>query len=242
MRLERYRTSSSFRPRWELFGRSLVVLAGLAVIVGALAGAVGPYRQTRQFHHVAQCEQAEGADCFDSEIVSLAGRNTWETTDSSTNGTGGTETYYEITWQRRDGSRQTHDVKKSIYDVASSGQQATLRLWRDEAVGVTVADQTDWFLPNTTVLMGFYMFAAHLGLGILLWGLLFGWWDGFGSLALRVIAWWTIGVLPIYELTHALAYGVDTDVMSLVSITFLFLFFTAISAWMLFVSVADPLW
>jgi hypothetical protein len=42
--------------------------------------------------------------------------------------------------------------------------------------------------------LGYWLYLAHFGLGVLLWGLIFGWWDGLFMLAFRMIK---TGVAPL---------------------------------------------
>jgi hypothetical protein len=216
MRLRRYR-------RWprrlslpeRSLGRWIVVALGLGVLVTALAAAAGPYRQTQEFREVVACEQSVG-DCFGKEPGSIAARRTYTTTTTSTDANGNssttTTTHYEVTWQRANGSRQTRDVSSSFYLKAQEGQPATLRLSRGEVVGVEVMGGVQWFLPESGKTLGYWLELAFFGLGVLLWGLLFGWWDGFFMLAFRTFAWMFMSFVPVDMTTDALAYGLDGGV------------------------------
>lgn len=89
-------------------------------------------------------------------------------------------THYELTWQRGDGSRQSHEVSWDLYDRSREGVQASLQLWRGQVVGITVDGRTDTFSPSEADLLGLWLWPAFIGLGIALWGLL-RWWDGWLS-------------------------------------------------------------
>ncbi|GAA3257285.1 hypothetical protein [Nonomuraea helvata] len=247
MRFRRF----SLRPRrvslpQRSLRRWIVVALGLGVLVAALAGAAGPLRQTQEFHQVMACERGVG-DCFGSEPGSIAGRRTYTTTSTTThtdaNGstytTTSTTTHYEITWQRADGSRQARDVSSSLYSKAKQGQPATLRLWRGEVVGVEVMGGAQWFLPKSGTTLGGWLYLAFFGLGVLLWGLLFGWWDGLFMLAFRTFAWMFMSFLPVDMTTDALAYGLPTGTDLVVQILFA-LFFTGIAGALLFGSLNGP--
>ncbi|MEO3874039.1 hypothetical protein ABGB18_34970 [Nonomuraea sp. B12E4] len=216
-------------------GRWIVVALGLAVLVSALAGAAGPFWQTRQFREVAACEQDAGG-CFGNEDGSIAGRRTYTTTTTSTDANGHTSTttttHYEVTWQRADGSRQSRDVSESFYRKSGEGQPARLRLWRGEVVGVEVMGGEQWFLPEVGATLGYWLCLAWFGLGILLWGLLFGWWDGLFMLGFRTFAWMFISIVPVSMTTEALAYGLDGGIDLILPVA-LGLFFVGIAGWIL---------
>ncbi|MEV4109376.1 hypothetical protein [Nonomuraea sp. NPDC049695] len=226
-------------------GRWIVIALGLGVLVAALAGAAGPYRQTREFREVVACERGIG-DCFGSEAGSIAGRRTYTTTSTTTSNDGNgqthttttTTTHYEVTWRRADGSRQARDVSSGFYTKAKEGQPATLRLWRGEVVGVEVMGDAQWFLPKSGATLDVWLYLAFFGLGVLLWGLLFGWWDGFFMLGFRTFAWMFMSFLPVDTATNALAYGLDTGADLVWEIVFA-LFFAGIAAGMLFGSLDD---
>ncbi|MBH0777811.1 hypothetical protein [Nocardia bovistercoris] len=174
----------------------------MSVIVSALTVAAAPYRQTRQFHQALRCEQAGGA-CFTEEIVSITERKTFEYSDDST--------AYALTWQRSDGSSQSHDVRAGIHAKARVGLHARIERWHDQTVGITVEDQSETFLPGQAGLLGLWLWLAYFGLGITLWGL-FGWWDGLLSLYGRAFLWCLIGALPFCFLApRVLAHGVQFD-------------------------------
>lgn len=236
--MTRYRYRS-LRRRVSLPGTSVrrwfVVAVGLAVLVAPLAAAAEPYRQTREFREVVTCERTVG-DCFDREPASIVGRRTWTTTSTSSDGTSSTTTHYEVSWRRADGSEQAREVSWGLYHVAAEGQPAALRLHRGAVVGVEVADQAQWFLPAPAGQLGYWTYVAHLGLGIALWGLLFGWWDGFFGLAYRTFLWMFIGVTPLSIMTSGLAYGQSWDAGTAFEILFGVLA-AAVGGWMLRMSL-----
>ncbi|SDK75136.1 DUF2500 family protein [Nonomuraea jiangxiensis] len=209
---------------------------GLGVLVAALVGAAAPYRQTREFREVVACDDRGADGCFGSEAGSVAARRTYTTTTTSTDANGhtstSTTTHYEVTWQRADGSRQTSDVSEDFYGKAREGEPARLRLWRGEVVGVEVMGGEQWFLPEAGETLGYWLYLAYLGLGVMLWGLLYGWWDGFFMLAFRTFAWMFMSFVPVSMATDALAYGLDGGTGLVVQIV-LALFFAGIAGWML---------
>jgi hypothetical protein len=216
-------------------GRWIVVTLGLVVLVVALAAAAGPYRQTREFRAAVKCGQ--GNDCFDNEAGSIVGRRIYTTTHTDSDGHTSTTTHYEVTWQRADdGSRQAHDVSPSFYDKAKEGGPATLRLWKDEVVGVEVMGGAQWFLPESGETLGHRLYLAFFGLGVLLWGLLFGWWDGFFMLFFRTFCWMFMSVMPVGLVTDALAYGLDIGADFVFSVVFI-VFSIGLAGGMLFSSL-----
>ena len=201
---------------WErTFRQWMIVVLGVGVLVVALAAAAGPYRQTREVRAAVGCE---AGDCLASERGSIASRRTFTTTTTDTaandhmSTTTTTTTHYLVTWQRSDGSQQASEVSSSFYDKAREGQPATLRLWHEEVVGVEVADGTQWFLPESGSTLGRWLFLAFFGLGVLLWGLFFAWWDGLFMLAFRTFAWMFMCFVPVDTATNYLAYGWPTGV------------------------------
>ncbi|WP_433326050.1 hypothetical protein [Spirillospora sp. CA-294931] len=216
-------------------GRWIVAAAGLGVLGVAAAGVGDPYRQTREFRQVVACEK-EGGGCFVKEAATITGRTTYKTTSTTTDAEGNTTTttttHYKVSWRRADGSADSSDVSSGFYRKATRGQPATLRLWRGEVVGVEVTGADEWFLPKASGALAFWLYLAHAGLGLLLWGLLFGWWDGFFSLTFRVFAWAFLGVVPVAMATHAMAYGWPAAV-NLVVAAVVCLFFMGIAGAML---------
>ncbi|MFD1547308.1 hypothetical protein [Nonomuraea guangzhouensis] len=216
-----------------------MVALGLGMLVAALVGAAGPYQQTREFREVVACDRGVG-DCFGNEAGSIVGRRTYTTTSTTTDANGqthtSTTTHYEITWQRANGSRQARDVSSGFYVKAKQGQPATLRLWHGEVVGVEVMGGEQWFLPESGTTLSRWLYLAFFGLGVLLWGLLFGWWDGLFMLAFRTFAWMFMSFMPVDITTDALAYGWTTGTDLVVQILFA-LFFTGIAAGLLFGSL-----
>ena len=189
-------------------GRWIVALCGLAIVVGAIVGGTGPLRQTRDFHAAVGC-----ADCFGTEHGSITARRTYTTTSTQTHADGttttSTDTHYELTWRRPDGSTQSRDVSKDFYDKATEGRPADLRIWRGEVVGVEVMGATEQFLPNSSRTLVYWIYLGFFGLGVLLWGLFFGWWDGLFMLAFRTFGWMFLVIMPASLVTHVLAYGFD---------------------------------
>ncbi|MET8649873.1 hypothetical protein [Nocardia aurea] len=183
----------------------------MSVIVSALTVAAAPDRQTRQFYQALHCEQS-GAACFTEEIVSITERNIFEYADDSTT--------YALTWQRGDGSTESHQVRAGIYAKAPVGLHARVKLWHDQTVGITVEDQSETFSPSQTQLLGLWWWVAYLGLGITLWGL-FGWWDGLSNLYGRVFLWCFMGAVPFYYLApKVLAHGVQFDLNFILAVIF----------------------
>lgn len=78
---------------------------------------------------------------------------------------------------------------------------------------------------------------AWLGLGLALWALLAGWWDGWFMLAFRTFAWMFLSVTPVDFLTDALAYGPPTGTALVVDVVF-GVFATAVAGGMLFATLS----
>ncbi|MEU8139706.1 hypothetical protein [Streptodolium elevatio] len=236
----RFRRFSRSTPAVSLLGRSvgrwIVVAVGLGVLVFALVSAVDPYQETRDFRATAKCER--GDDCLAEEPASIADRRTYTTTSTDSDGHTTTTTHHEVTWQRADGSRQSRDVSAGFYKKAEEGAPATLRLWRGDVVGVEVMGAEETFLPKAADSLGFWFHLAYFGLGVLLWGLLFGWWDGFFMLCFRTIAWMFTSIVPVRIATDALAYGLNSESAPLGTIIF-GVFFTGIAAVMLFCTLGN---
>lgn len=232
MRVHRYR-----RPARRSPGRWILATLGLGVLVVALLAAADPYRQTREFHRVSACE-AGGTACFTGEQGTIRGRDTYTTTDSDSNGSTTTTTHYEVTWEDSGGARQTREVSSDFYRRAQEGQPATLRRWRGEVIAVETGGTTQWFLPKVGHALGWWLHLAWFGLGVMLWGLLFGWWDGFFFLAFRTFAWMFISIVPVVITTSALAYGLELSTGFVIELLF-GLFATGIAGWMLIGSLED---
>ncbi|HSA52669.1 MAG TPA: hypothetical protein VLH10_21500 [Yinghuangia sp.] len=220
-------------------GRWVVVVLGLGVLVVALVGAADPYQKTREFRATVKCER--GGDCFGSEAGSIVGRRTYTTTSTDSDGHTTTTTHFEVTWQRADGSRQGRDVSAGFYRKAQEGEPATLRLWRDEVVGVEVMGREEWFLPESAESLAFWFRLAYFGIGVLLWAVVFGWWGGFFMLCFRTIAWMFTGIVPVRIATDALAYGLNSESAPIGTIIF-GVFFTGIAAVMLFGTLHRSRW
>ena len=63
-------------------------------------------------------------------------------------------------------------MSKGFYDKARRGRPITLSLWRGDVVAVEAAGGTERFLPSPVWRLVLWLFAAHAGLGVVLWGLL----------------------------------------------------------------------
>ncbi|MFF3572162.1 hypothetical protein [Nocardia jiangxiensis] len=223
MRLHRQRKPLSRRPVRQQpvekpLGRAVVVLLGLSVIAVAIAGAADPYRQTRQFNSVMTCEP-DGADCFASQTVSIVDRWTYTTSSDTvttvngqTSWTTTTTTHYELALQWPDGTRRTHEINsRPLYNKAHEGRAAVVKLWHNEIVGITMAGDTDWDVPHCALILAGWLYPAFLGLGIVLWGLLFRTWDGFSTVAIRGFGWMFFGILPVGGMAIALALSLHSD-------------------------------
>lgn len=229
------------RRRVSLPGRSLgrwiVVALGLAWLVAALVGAAGPYRETRQFCGAVGCGP-HAVNQLDKEPSSIIGRRTYRTRSTDADGHTSWTTHYEVTWRRADGSRQTRDVSPGFFDKVEQPQPAVLRLWHGEVVGVEVTGGAEWFLPRVAETLRYWLYLAHFSIGVLLWGLLFGWWDGLFGLMFRAFAWMFMGVVPVWLTTQAVAYGVETG-PGLVVAALLCLWFVGIGGWILYGSIHE---
>lgn len=89
-----------------------------------------------------------------------------------------------------------------------------------------------WFRPEATNALTFWFFVGYFGLGLLLWGLLLGWWDGFFMLVFRTLSWMFTGIVPVMVTTDALAYGWDFGAASVGTMVF-GVFFTGVATAML---------
>ena len=189
-------------------GRWVMVLLGVSVMVGALVAAVEPYRQTRQFREVVACEENVGG-CFVREQGSIAGRRTYTTTHTDSEGHTSTTRHYEVTWQRADGSRESREVPSGFYAKVRAGQPATLRVWRQEVVAVEAAGAREWFLPTPAGLFVVWLFVAHFGLGLLVRGLLAARRRGPSLFFFYVLGWLVMGSGPILAGADVLALGLS---------------------------------
>lgn len=212
-------------------GRWIVVALGLGVLVAALVGAAGPYRQTREFCEVAVCG-GHADDRLDKESGSIVGRRIIETTSTDADGHPSTTTHYEVTWQRADGSQQIRLVSSGFYSKAKEQQPVVLHLWHGDIVGAEVMGGEERFLPHSGETLGNWLYMAHFGLGVVLWGLLFGWWDGFFMLAVRTFIWMLVSFVPVHIATNALAYGVNIGPGLALDVVG-GLFFIGVAGWML---------
>ncbi|HEY8480056.1 MAG TPA: hypothetical protein VIL71_09520 [Spirillospora sp.] len=188
----------------------MLTVLGLSILAGGLFAAADPYRQTRQFREVVACEHSVG-NCFTREQSSIVDRRTWVTTNTDSDGHTTTTTHYEITWRRADGSRESREVMPNFYEKARPGEPAVLRIWRQEVVAVEVRGGTKWFLPAPGRLLGFWLFVAYFGFGVLLRGLLVSRRPGWVTLIFGSIGWLLLGSGPVLVTTAALAYGLSME-------------------------------
>ena len=204
------RPHRSWPTAWSVAGRGILVAVGLGVLGYALVGAAGPYRETRAFHALATCPQAADG-CFADEPGLITGRRTWVTTSTSTDANGHTTTtrttHYEVTWRRADGSQQTRQVAGGFYERVAENRPVTLKVWRGEVVGVTAPGAEAWFPPSVAAVLWLWLLLAHLGIGVALWGLFFGWWDGLFMLCFRSFAWAFAGLVLTAPTAYVLAFG-----------------------------------
>jgi hypothetical protein len=195
--------------------RLIWVVVGLALLWGALDSGAEPYRQTLEFRRITACDGTVGG-CLEREPGLIVGRRTWTETPTSTtaDGTWSTSTiaHWAVTWRRLDGSEQTRDVGRVFFAVAREGQAATLRIYLGQVVGVEVTGGSEWFLPKAGEKLRSWLLVAFLGLGFVLWGQLFGWWDGFFMFTLRTLAWILIGSLVLNAVTYSVAYEMHPNV------------------------------
>lgn len=187
--------------------RWIAAAAGLAALVVSLAATVEPYRQTVEFHEVMFCEERDGG-CFASEATTIAGRRMYTSGTSYKYKTN----HYEVTWRRADGTRQTREVDAALYDEAQVGRQATLRLWHGEVVGLEIPGGGKWwFSPRAKDWLSALLHMAFIGLGVLLYSLLYGQWIGWRPLGYRLLCWAVIGYLPVRLATEALTGSVRSS-------------------------------
>ncbi len=210
----------------------MVVAVGVGVLVTALVAAVGPYRQTREFRDAVACHRDTG-HCLRGEPGLIVGRRSYVTHSDD-----GPTTHYELTWQRADGSRQTRKVTSRFYNKTWEGQSVTLRLWDGEVVAIEVTGGVQWFLPKSGGMFGAWLFVAFCGLGVALWGLLFGWWDGLFWLCFRLFWWMLLSITPL-SLVHFLAFGIEDGSELIVKAVGLLIYTLGIG-WALYDSIVDP--
>ncbi|MEV5652651.1 hypothetical protein AB0L57_30755 [Nocardia sp. NPDC052254] len=208
-------------PAWRLV-RRLALPIGLAVLAGAIAGAAGPYHQTRLYHEAVHCQRS-GGNCLDGETVSVTNKRTYVTTSASTDSQGGVSqtrtTHYSITWRAADGADRSRDVAEDLYDRAREGQPATVRSWHGAMVGIAVGDRTQWFAPDSGGTLLLWVLLGYFGLGLLLWGA-FGWWDGLARFCGRIFFWMMAGTPVILGLGYALLYEVQPSVRVILTTVF----------------------
>lgn len=221
--------------------RWIVAAAGLVVLAVALVGAAGPFRQTQEFRAAVQCDRGRD-DCFGTEPGSVVARRTYTTTSTTTDADGFMHTtttqHWEVTWRRADGVEQSRDVSPEFYAKAEEGEPAHLRIWHGEVVGLEVMGASHWFLPESGRTLGYWLVLAHFGLGVLLWGMIFGWWDGFFMLAYRLFCWMFLSFMPVGLITDALTYGLELGIGLVVRLVFAALF-TAVGGAMLIGSLRE---
>lgn len=220
-----YRAAGPSDRRWPLLlGRSLLVALGLCAIVMAINGAAEPLRRVQEFHEALACEPG-ARECVADETGTITGRNTWSTTTTGTDANGHTyttsKTRYGVFWRWADGSRDGREVSREVYNAAREGQPITLRVWHGELVGIAVEDKEEWFLPEPGRQLQLWLSLAFLGIGILLWAILFEWVDDFGTAVLACLAFslvlgniaaefLTFGLVSLKPLFHSLAALVIT--------------------------------
>jgi hypothetical protein len=185
---------------------------GLVILVTGLAFAASPFRDAHGFHRAIGCETT----CFASEDGHILSKRTYTTTRTYTDGNGNgitqteTTTHWELSWERPGGRRESRDVSATVYDHAEPNAPARLRTWHGAVIGIEVMGATQWFLPPSGESLGGWLSVTWFGLGVLLWGLVIGYWDGLFMLAFRTMGWMFIAIMPIQGLTRALTYGLPS--------------------------------
>lgn len=205
-----------------------MAVLGLGVLLTALAFTVGPYQQTREFRRLVACDRREGS-CFATEQGFIRARRTYTTTSPHTDADGhttttSTTTHFEITWERPGGARETREVAAGFYRRAEPDRPANLRTWNGEVVGIEVMGAAQWFLPRAGQALTLWLYLAWLGLGVLLWALFAGWWDGLFMLTFRTMAWMFVSIMPVQIMTSALAHGLPAGTGLVVEVAFGVLF------------------
>ena len=225
--------------RRRLQARQYVVMAvGFAVLATGLTFAAGPFRDTRDFHRTVGCETT----CFASEDGHIRSKRTYTTTSTYTDANGSTRTdtttHWELTWERPDGRRESRDVSANVYRHAEPDAPARLRIWHGAVVGVEVMGATQWFLPPSGESLGGWLYVTWFGLGVLLWGLVIGRWDGLFMLVFRTMGWMFIAIMPIQIMTNAFAYGLPSGAALAWQLVF-GVFFTGIAVILVLGSLGD---
>jgi hypothetical protein len=200
--------SRAYTPlRWA------TLLLGLALLAVGLYAASGPFERSRDFRQSMECEE-RGGGCFGREPAPVVGRRSYTTTSTYTDPQGGQYandvTHYELTWQRAGAGRTVRDVSPEVYDRTSEGGQVDLRTWRGEVVGVEVPGAVHWFLPAAGRSLVSWFWVAWFGLGAVLWALLFGWWDRWYLVGLRLLVWAFLAYILAKVGSEAVVDGFDT--------------------------------
>ncbi|MFE3545143.1 hypothetical protein ACFXK0_19460 [Nocardia sp. NPDC059177] len=191
----------------------LAILVGGGLLVFAVTQTVDPFHQTREYRHQVACEKTVGS-CFDEETVTIVEKETSSSTSTHINSDGTTSTtttnHLTIRWLR-DGEKQSHDVNGELFGKATEGGQATLRLWQGQVVGIVIDGASDAYNPSQAGRLGWWLWLAFVGLGLVLAGL-FEPVGGFMG-AFRLGAWSFAGALPLGVFVPSLlANGVQPDV------------------------------
>ncbi|MFC9473077.1 hypothetical protein ACFTS5_12925 [Nocardia sp. NPDC056952] len=180
-----------------MVGRALAFLVGAGLVVFALAHAVDPFHQTREYRHQVACEKSAGS-CFDEETVTIIEKDTSTTTSTHFNSDGTTSTtttnHLTIGWMR-DGTQHSHDVNGELFAKAREGGQATLRTWQGQVVGVVIDGQSDSYNPRQTGRLGWWLWLAFVGVGLALVGIFEP--GGVFMGAFRLGAWAFAGAVPL---------------------------------------------
>lgn len=186
--------------KWTVRGRGLAVVIGLVLLTIGIVGAVEPFRQTREFRAVVACEERSG-DCLNHETDLIVDRRM-----STAWGGEHPDTRNQVVVQRP-GGMQYREILERFNTNATPNQSADLWFWRGELVGIEMPADAEWFLPESSKQLIWWLILAALGLGILLWGLFFGWWDGWGMAFWRIGSW-ALAWLALLEMATRLAsYG-----------------------------------
>jgi len=98
-------------------------------------------------------------------------------------------------------------VSKGFYDKARPGRPITLSLWRGDVVAVEAAGGTERFLPSPVWRLVLWLFAAHAGLGVVLWGLLADRSHRRTPFFEYAFVWMLLGALLAFPAMEFLAYG-----------------------------------